>query len=67
MGEGEKGFAIELWANSPEIYTVGFVSPAGEAVQRIPLSLNKETTISFSLEPTTISVSYATTLGFQSS
>ena len=67
VGEGEKGFAIELWANSPEIYTVGFVSPAGEAVQRIPLNLNKETTISFSLEPTTISVSYATTLGFQSS
>ena len=67
VDEGEKGFAIELWANSPEIYTVGFVSPTGEAIQRIPLTLNNETTITFSLEPTTISVSYATTLGFQSS
>ena len=44
VGEGEKGFAIELWANSPEIYTVGFVSPTGEAIQRIPLTLNSETT-----------------------
>ena len=67
VGEGEKGFSIELWANSPEIYTVGFVSPTGEAIQRIPLTLNNETTVNFSVEPTTISVSYATTLGFQSS
>lgn len=66
IGE-EKGLVIELWANSPEIYTVGFVSPTGETIQRIPLSINSQTTVSFSLEPTTIDVAYSTTLGSQSS
>lgn len=65
VGEQEKGMAIELWADSPEIYTVGFVSPTGEMIQRIPLSLNNETTVKFSLESTTIVVSYATALGSQ--
>ncbi len=67
VAEGEKGFVIELWANSPEIYTVGFISPTGETIQRIPLSLNLEATVKFSIEPTTIYVAYATTLGSQSS
>ena len=35
--------------------------------QRIPLSLNTETTVTFSLESTVIVVSYATALGTQSS
>lgn len=67
VGEEDNGFAVELWANSPEIYTVGFVSPTGETIQRIPLTLNNETTVTFSVESTTIVVSYATALGFQSS
>ncbi|MCI8984156.1 MAG: S8 family peptidase [Hungatella sp.] len=67
VGEQEKGMVIELWADSPEIYTVGFVSPTGEVIQRIPLSLNNETTVKFSLESTSIVVSYATALGSQGS
>lgn len=67
VADQEKGFVIELWANTPEIYTVGFVSPTGETIQRIPLTLNSETTVRFSVEPTTIAVTYATTLGSQSS
>ncbi len=67
VADEEKGFVIELWANTPEIYTIGFVSPTGEAIQRIPLTLNNENTVRFSLEPTVIIVSYATALGSQSS
>ncbi len=67
IGENQKGVSLELWANSPEIYTVGFVSPTGETIQRIPLSLNTETKVTFSLESTVIVVSYATALGTQSS
>lgn len=67
VSDQEKGFVIELWANTPEIYTVGFASPTGETIQRIPLTLNSETTVRFSIEPTTIVVTYATTLGSQSS
>lgn len=67
VGDGEQGFVIELWADTPEIYTVGFVSPTGETIPRIPLSLNQEITLRFSLEPTTLVVSYATGIGSQSS
>ncbi|MGI5948040.1 MAG: S8 family peptidase [Lachnospiraceae bacterium] len=58
VGEGENGFVTELWASTPETYTVGFVSPSGETIGRIPLTLSSNATISFLLEPTVIFVSY---------
>lgn len=58
VGGGENGFVLELWASTPEIYTVGFVSPSGEVISRIPLNLNQDSTVSFLLEPTTITVHY---------
>lgn len=58
VGEGETSFVTELWASTPETYTVGFVSPSGETIGRIPLTLSSNATISFLLEPTVIFVSY---------
>ena len=58
MAEEENGFVAELWASTPETYTVGFISPSGETISRIPLTLSSNATISFLLEPTVISVSY---------
>ncbi len=58
VAEEENGFVTELWASTPETYTVGFVSPSGEVISRIPLTLSSNATISFLLEPTVISVSY---------
>lgn len=55
---GETGFTMELWATPPELYTVGFVSPTGEVVQRIPIILGNETLVTFSLEETVITVNY---------
>lgn len=61
VANGERGFVIELWATEPEIYTVGFVSPTGEVIPRLPIGLGAELTIPFTLEETVITVNYRTT------
>lgn len=61
VAPGEKGFVLELWANDPELFTVGFVSPTGEVIQRIPIIRGNETRVTFLLEPTVISVNYRNT------
>ncbi len=56
--ESERGFILELWSSATELYTVGFVSPGGERINRIPILANNETRIPFLLENTTITVNY---------
>jgi len=67
VSENERGFILELWADTPEIYTVGFVSPTGEVISRIPYRQDQDTKETFSLESTTIIVSYIATIGPQNS
>lgn len=57
-GEGESGFQLELWASFPEVYTIGLVSPTGQATGRIPYGSDNHTTIRFPLEQTDVTVSY---------
>ena len=45
--EAERGFILELWSSATELYTVGFVSPGGERINRIPILANNETRIPF--------------------
>ena len=64
--EGSVGFTMELWGQTPQLFSVGFRSPVGESVPRIPVSLTVETTGSFILEETRIFVKYeAVTSGGQ--
>lgn len=58
VGPDEKGFVMELWASTPELYTVGFVSPGGQVIQRLPLDSENDTLVTFTLENTQISVHY---------
>lgn len=58
VGENEVGFSLELWANAPSVFTVGFISPSGEYIQRIPPRTDGNQTVSFLFEPTTIYVGY---------
>ena len=55
---GSTGFTMELWGQAPQLFSVGFRSPIGETVPRIPVSLSVETTSSFILEETKIYVKY---------
>jgi subtilisin family serine protease len=60
--ENTAGFTAELWTQSPEIFSVGFVSPGGETIARIPPGLNSTTKVRFILERTVIEVHYETIL-----
>lgn len=56
--EAARGFVLELWAADADTYTVGFISPSGERISRIPIIANNETSIPFLLDATTITVNY---------
>ncbi len=56
--ESEGGFSAELWAPATDVYSVGFVSPSGEIISRIPIIARNETTIPFLLESTVITVNF---------
>ena len=58
VGADEKGFVTELWARAPDIYSVGFVSPAGETVARLEPAMGRLQRVSFFLEPTRIIVNH---------
>lgn len=48
------GFCVELWGQPPEIYAVGFESPLGEVIQKLPPRISFSENISFILENTRI-------------
>lgn len=58
VGADDPGFCLEFWAAGPELYTIGFVSPSGEAIEPIPLALGGETTIPFRLDATSVTLNY---------
>ncbi|MEY8337831.1 S8 family peptidase [Lachnospiraceae bacterium 62-35] len=58
VAPNERGFIVELWSREPELYTVGFLSPTGETISRIPLTFQNDNKISFLLESTVITVNY---------
>ena len=59
VGSGETGFTLELWAREPELYSIGFISPTGQRIERIPNNSREEHKISFLLEETVISLEYS--------
>lgn len=61
VAENERGFVAEFWSDITDLYTVGFISPSGETISRIPMTLGRETRLTFLLESTVITVSYIPT------
>lgn len=61
VGEEDKEFSMELWGNSPGIYSIDILSPGGEYIPRIAPSLRVNREISFIFEETTINIDYLTT------
>ena len=59
IAEGEEGFSMEFWAEAPDVYTVGFLSPEGEYVEKIPISVSGGgAEVGFIFNPTKILVFY---------
>lgn len=58
VGENESGFSMEVWGNSPNIYSIDILSPSGEYVPRIQIRLNETREISFIFDQTIIYIDY---------
>ena len=58
VAEGERGFQLELWSQVPDRFTVSILSPGGNVVPQIPVSLGQNQRVEFVLEGTTVDVSY---------
>lgn len=58
VAEGEAGFTLELWSQEPELFSIGFLSPTGEQIGRIPNHTLTEQRITFVLEHTVIYLNY---------
>jgi len=56
VGEGEKGFTLEMWGTIPSVFNAGIRSPGGETIDRFPVRLGQSLNFSFVYERTKISV-----------
>lgn len=58
VGPNNRGFSMELWGNSPNLFSIDILSPTGEYISRIPSRLKETRQVSFLLEETKIFVDY---------
>lgn len=58
VGENEKGFVMELWGETPGIYSIDIASPFGEYVPKLFSSINESMELSFIFDETVIYLLY---------
>lgn len=54
----KEGLYLEFWADAPDLYGIGFVSPTGEVVEKLPTRVFLREALSFIFEQTKIYVVY---------
>ena len=58
VGAGERGFVMEIWAESLDILSVAITSPSGEQIPRIPARIDTGGVYNFLLERSQVAVDY---------
>ncbi len=58
VGENVRGFSMELWGQTPSLFSVDILTPSGEFVPRIAASRNTSRVITFIFEQTVIYLDY---------
>jgi len=58
VAEGEKGFSMEIWADSVDFFSVAVISPAGEFTGKIPIQWLEGAVSRLLLEKVTIYTTY---------
>jgi len=56
VGEKDKGFSLQLWGDSPGIYSIEIISPSGEYIPMITPSFVQSQKITFIFIPTVIEI-----------
>jgi len=64
VGNDTPGIYMEVWGNAENVYAVGFESPYGEVVERIPPRFYTRQSIPLYLERTIIDVAYSLIEGY---
>ena len=59
IGEDVSGFTFEAWTRNPNIISIGFESPSGEVIPKIPATLGANQRIYTVFDDTVIEVEYA--------
>lgn len=58
VDSADKGFSLEIWADSPSLYGVSITSPLGEVIPRIPPRQGLSSLYNFVAERTILEISY---------
>ena len=58
VGEGERGFSMEIWAEAAEAYAISLTSPSGEVIPPISPRFGRSQELSFIFEQTRAYVDY---------
>ena len=58
VGADERGFVMEIWAESLDILSVAITSPSGERISRIPARIDTGEVYNFLLERSQVAVDY---------
>jgi subtilisin family serine protease len=58
VGENDPGFSMELWADSPDIFSIDIQSPSGEYIPRMVPILDETRVVTFIFEPTVINIDF---------
>jgi subtilisin family serine protease len=58
VGENEAGFTMELWGDTPGVFSIDIQTPSGEYIPRIVPRLDEYREISFIFERTIIDIDY---------
>ncbi|NLG05679.1 MAG: S8 family peptidase [Clostridia bacterium] len=58
VGENETGMMIELWAQSPDVFSVAIRSPGGERIPRIPITNRESKEYGFVFERSRVTIDY---------
>ena len=58
VGAGERGFVMEIWAESLDLLSVAITSPSGERIPRIPARIDTGGVYNFLLERSQVAVDY---------
>lgn len=58
VGPDNKGFAMEIWGQSPNIFSIDLLSPTGQYIPRIPARLKETRELNFIFENTRVFVDY---------
>jgi subtilisin family serine protease len=58
VGPNNQGFSMEIWGQSPNIFSIDLLSPTGQYIPRIPARLKETRELNFIFENTRVFVDY---------